>query len=396
MKAVIFEGAYDVEVREKDRPGIAEPTDALLRVTTAAICGSDLHMYDGRTAMDTGHILGHEIMGVIEQVGPAVRSIKAGDRVVLPFNIGCGFCFNCNRGLANFCLTVNPEKAHAAYGYAGMGKFEGGQTEYVRVPFADFNALKVPGQPFDEFEDDFILLADIFPTGYHATELAHVGPGSTVAVFGAGPVGLLSAYSALLKGAAEVYVVDRIEERLALAAELGATPIDVAKGNPVEQIKDMRRSNALLQDRLRPGEDKMGGVMCGIDAVGYQARSDDDYEREDAMQVINHLAKLVNPTGHMGLIGVYMQPDPGGGTDAEKQGIYPIPIGELWGNGITIGMGQCPVKRYNEFLRDLIIDGRARPGRIITHRIRIGDAPGAYAKFDKRADGYVKVLIQFR
>jgi glutathione-independent formaldehyde dehydrogenase len=396
MEAVVFDGPYAVDVREKERPQIAEPSDALLRVTTAAICGSDLHMYDGRTSMEGGRILGHEIMGVIEEVGPAVRSLKRGDRVVLPFNIGCGFCFNCNRGLANFCLTVNPKRAHAAYGYAGMGDFEGGQAEFVRVPFADFNALKVPGQPFDEWEDDFILLADIFPTGYHATELAHVTPGSTVAVFGAGPVGLLSAYSALLKGASEVYVVDRIKERLTVAAELGATPIDVADGNPVEQIKDRRQAHALLQDRLRPGEEKMAGVMCGIDAVGYQARSDQNYQEEQATQVIDHLAQLVNPTGHIGLIGVYMSPDPGANSDQAKQGIYPLPIGELWGNGVSIGMGQCPVKRYNELLRDLIIDGRAKPSRIISHRIRIGDAPDAYAKFDKRADGYVKVLIQFR
>ena len=395
MKAVVFNGPHDVAVKDAREPRIEQPHEALLRVTSAAICGSDLHMYDGRTAMSGGSILGHEILGVIEEVGSAVTSIRTGDRVVLPFNIGCGFCFNCERGLSNFCLTVNPEEPHAAYGYAGMGPFQGGQTEYVRVPYADFNALKLPGTPFDDFEDDFVLLADVFPTGYHATVQAHVRPGRSVAVFGAGPVGLLAAYSALLKGASEVYVIDAIAERLAVAAGLGAIPIDIGDGNPVEQIRAMRRRNPMLQDRLRPGEDKMGGVMCGIDAVGDQAHDDRDFSRELATQVLNNLVELVNPTGHIGLIGVYMRPDPGAGSEAAKHGVHPFPIAGFWEKGISIRMGQTPVKQYNAFLRDLIIDGRAKPSRIVTHRISIADAPEAYAKFDRRADGYVKVIIRF-
>jgi glutathione-independent formaldehyde dehydrogenase len=178
-------------------------------------------MYDGRTPLKEGMVVGHEIMGVIEQVGEAVQSIKKGDRVVLPFNIACGFCFNCLRQHTEACLTMNPEAPHAAYGYAGMGPYEGGQAEFVLVPYADFNCLKLPGKPGDQWEDDFLLLSDVFPTAFHATELAHVAAGKTVAVFGAGPVGLLSAYCSVLKGASEVYVVDSIPERLQKAKELG-------------------------------------------------------------------------------------------------------------------------------------------------------------------------------
>src|SRR5947208_2422437 len=193
MKAVSYKGTHKVAVSDHPKPKLNSPTDAILKVTTSGICGSDLHMYDGRTELKEGTVVGHEIMGIIEQVGEAVRSIKKGDRVVLPFNIACGFCFNCHRGYTNACLTMNPESASAAYGYAGMGPYQGGQAEYVLVPYADFNCLKLPGTPGDEWEDDFLLLADVFPTGYHASELAGVSPGKTVAVFGAGRVGLLVA-----------------------------------------------------------------------------------------------------------------------------------------------------------------------------------------------------------
>ncbi len=274
MKAVSFEGTRNVSVSSRPKPKLSSPTDAILRVTTSGICGSDLHMYDGRTALKKGTVVGHEMMGVIEEAGSAVRSIQEGDRVVLPFNIACGYCFNCHRGYTNACLTMNPEAASAAYGYAGMGPYQGGQAEFVLVPNADFNCLKLPGKPGDQWEDDFLLLADVFPTGYHAAELAGVSPGKTVAVFGAGPVGLLSAYSALLKGASEVYVVDNIAERLEKAQELGAIPIDFSQDDPVEQIFRIRKKNKDTQKSHRPGEEKMKGVDCAIDAVGYQARDD--------------------------------------------------------------------------------------------------------------------------
>lgn len=395
MKAISYQGERRMVVSDRPKPQLQSPTDALLRVTTTGICGSDLHMYDGRTPLKEGTVVGHEIMGVIEQVGEAVRSIQPGDRVVLPFNISCGYCHNCYRGNTHACLTMN-QQPHAAFGYAGMGPYQGGQAEYVLAPYADFNCLKLPGTPGDPWEDDFLLLSDVFPTAYHATELAAVTPGKTVAVFGAGPVGLLSAHSALLRGASEVYVVDRVKSRLDKARELGAIPINFEDGDPVEQIKKMRQQDTVHQQSLRPREaDKLTGVDCAIDAVGYQARDESDPGRERPNQVIDYCAKVVNPAGNICLIGVYMMPDPGGKTEQEKQGIYPLPIGELFDKAITIGMGQCPVKKYNEYLRDLIIQGRAHPGRIVSHHIDIEEAPEAYDRFDRRVEGYDKILIRF-
>ena len=395
MKAVSYEGTHKMAVTNHPKPKIQSQTDALLRVTTSGICGSDLHMYDGRTPLERGTVVGHEIMGVIEDVGDAVNSIKKGDRVVLPFNIACGFCFNCHRGHTEACLTMNPEAPHAAYGYAGMGPYQGGQAEFVLVPYADFNCLKLPGKPGDQWEDDFLLLSDVFPTAFHATELACITPGKTVAVFGAGPVGLLSAYCSLLKGASEVYVVDSVRERLEKAKELGAIPVDFCKGDPAEQIFELRKKNRGIQQSLRPGEEKMKGVDCAIDAVGYQARADENPKHEKPTQVLENCLKVVNATGHIGLIGVYISPDPGAKGEEAKNGIYSFPIADFFDKGITMGSGQAPVKKYNEYLRDLIVNGRAKPGKIVSHHIKIEDAPEAYSKFDKRIDGYTKVLIRF-
>ena len=395
MKAVSYEGHRNMSVGDHPQPKLKSPNDALLRVTTSGICGSDLHMYDGRTPLEEGTVVGHEIMGVIEEVGEAVTSIRKGDRVVLPFNISCGFCFNCHRGHTEACLTMNPDQPHAAYGYAGMGPYQGGQAEFVLVPHADFNCLKLPGKPGDKWEDDFLLLSDVFPTAYHATELACVTPGKTVAVFGAGPVGLLSAYCSILKGAAEVYVVDSIPERLEKAEELGAVAVDFSKGDPVEQIFALRKKNRGIQQSLRPGEEKMAGVDCAIDAVGYQARNDNDPEKEQPTQVLENCLKVVNTTGAIGMIGVYIAPDPGAKNEQAKKGIFPFPVADFFDKGITMGSGQAPVKKYNEYLRDMIMNGKAKPSKIVSHRIKIEDAPKAYDRFDKRIEGYTKVLIKF-
>ena len=398
MKAVVYKGKDRVAVEDVPDPRIEAPGDAVVRITTAAICGSDLHMYQGRSQASPGMVFGHENQGVVTETGPGVVSIKRGDRVVLPFNIGCGFCFNCERGYTNACLTANPEAATAGYGYAAMGPYRGGQAEFLRVPFADFNCLKLPGEPGDELEDDFVLLADIFPTGWHATELARVGAGDSVAVFGAGPVGLLAAYSALLKGASEVYVVDRAPERLKLVEQIGATPVDFTKGDPVDQILDLRKSNRKLQNAMRPEDHKMPGVMCGIDAVGYQAHSERNPDQEDPMQTVRALCRLVNPTGSIGLIGVYFPEDPGGVDERAKQGEFNVPLGKLWEKGLHIGMGQTPVKRYNVYLRDMIITGRARPSFIVSHRLPLSKAPEAYAHFVERGlgkgQGYTKIVLK--
>lgn len=394
MKAVVYRGPHKMVVEDVDKPRISEPTDAILKVTSTAICGSDLHMYDGRTTIETGTIFGHEIMGVIDQVGDSVKQIKVGDRVVLPFNIGCGDCFNCTHDFTSACLVANPENAGAAYGYAGMGPYQGGQCEYVRVPWVDFNALKVPGMPGDGLEDNFVLLADIFPTAYHATELAGVSIGKSVAIYGAGPVGLLAAMSCQVKGASEVYVVDSVPERLDKVARIGATPINFQDGDPAEQIKDRRKHNMKIQQSLRPGEEKMPGVMCGIDAVGYQAHDIDNPHREKSTAVVEELVSLVNPTGQLGIIGVYMPQDPGGKTPEAKHGDYTLPWGMIFEKGLKVGTGQAPVKRYNAQLRDLILTGKANPDLIVSHHLPLEAAPDAYDKFDKRADGYTKVILK--
>ena len=401
MRAVVWKSPNSVVVENVEDPQIEEPTDAVLRLTTAGICGSDLHMYEERAPLEPGQVFGHENMGVIEKVGSAVRSIKVGDRVVLPFNVGCGFCFNCSRGYSNACLTTNPQSHGAGYGYSGMGPHRGGQAELLRVPYADYNCLKLPGTPGDAYEDDFLMLADVFPTGFHATEQAHVKPGDSVAIFGAGPVGLMAALSAKLKGASEIYVVDNVRERLDLAKQIGATPVDFSSGDPVEQILELRKPHRERVQNLRDGAgDKMPGVMCTIDAIGYEAKAHGTDDRDNANkddqkpeELLADLVRVTNPTGHIGLIGVYFPEDPGG-KGHTKQGQFTLALGDAWNKGISFEMGQAPVKKYNVYLRDIILAGVAKPSIIVSHRIPLEAAPDAYKKFDERADGYTKVLLK--
>ncbi|HVU50804.1 MAG TPA: glutathione-independent formaldehyde dehydrogenase [Polyangia bacterium] len=394
MRAIVFKKANEVAVENVPDPKLERPTDVIVRITSAGICGSDLHMYEGRTPEQKGMRFGHENLGTIEEVGDAVVGLRPGDRVVMPFNIACGSCFNCTRGFTNACLTVNPDGVSGGYGYAAMGPYPGGQAELLRVPYGDFNCLKLPGAPADDLEDDFLLLSDVFPTGYHGAELAGVGPGDTVAVIGAGPVGLLAAYSSFLRGAAEVYIVDNVPERLRRAAGIGAIPIDFSAGSPSEQIREHRRMNDVARSALRPGEEKMDGVMCGIDAVGYQARLRSDPGRENPTQAIDELVSVVNPTGRIGVVGVYFTEDPRGVDADAKEGRFKIAWGEIFDKGLRIGTGQTPVKRYNAYLRDLIIAGRAKPSFIVSHRLPLEQAPDAYRKFDRREDGYTKVILK--
>ncbi|RCW44632.1 glutathione-independent formaldehyde dehydrogenase [Halopolyspora algeriensis] len=375
MRALVYHGPYEVAVEEVDDPRMEAPTDALVRITTTAICGSDLHMYEGRTDAEPGIVFGHENMGIVEDVGSGVTSVRAGDRVVLPFNVACGFCKNCRAGKTAFCLTVNPGFAGGAYGYVSMGPYRGGQAEYLRVPYADFNCVPLPAGT--EHEEDFALLADIFPTGYHATELAGVRPGETVAVYGAGPVGLMAAYSALLKGASRVFVVDRVDNRLQLAEQIGATPINFTAGDPSEQIKD-----ALSED----------GVDRGIDAVGYQATAAEG-EEQPAI-VLNHLISTVRPTGSIGTVGLYLPSDPGAPNEHAAQGLLLLNIGRFFERGLRMGTGQADAKAYAHQLRDLIVAGRAKPSFVVSKQVPLSEAPDAYARFDNREPGYSKVLLQ--
>lgn len=375
MKALVYKGPYKVAIEEVPDASIQEPTDAVVRITTTNICGSDLHMYEGRTNVEEGKVLGHENMGIVEAVGAGVRQVKVGDRVSVPFNIACGACRNCESGWTSFCLTMNPTEGMdgAAFGYANMGPYDGGQAEYLRVPVADFNLLQLP--PGDQFENDFTMLSDIFPTAYHGCELAGVVPGDSVVVFGCGPVGLLAAHSALIKGARRVFSVDKEADRLALAAKFGAEPIDLSKGDPVEQILE---ANGGMVDR-------------GVEAVGYQAHDATGTEHPEL--VLDNLVKVVRATGGIGVVGVYMPEDPGAATESAKEGRIGWDYGTFFTKGQQMGTGQAPVKRYNRALRDLIIDGRANPSLLVSHELTLSDAPAGYEHFDKREDGWTKVLL---
>lgn len=375
MKAAVYRGPFDVRVETVDDPKIEQPLDAIIRITTANICGSDLHPYEGRADMESGMVIGHENMGIVEEVGSGVDRIKVGDRVSVPFNLACGTCRNCNDGFTSACLRANPSgQPGAGYGYPMMGPYWGGQAELLRVPWADFNLLELPAGK--DFESDFALLSDIFPTGYHGTELAHVSPGKSVVIFGAGPVGLMAAHSAMLRGAAQVFVVDKEADRLALAEKFGATAIDFSKTDVEQTVLD-------LTDGF--------GADCGVEAVGYQAH--DASGEEHPEMVLDNLVKTVRATGHIGVVGVYNPADPKASNELAKEGRVAFDFGTAFTKGISIGTGQCPVKSYNRELRDLIIRGRATPSLIVSHEVPLEEAPDAYDKFDKRIDGYTKVLL---
>jgi glutathione-independent formaldehyde dehydrogenase len=389
MRAVVFEDTRKVGVHDVDDAVLEEPTDVVVRLSSSAICGTDLHMYDGRTGAEPGLVIGHEPLGVVERAGEGVTLVKPGDRVVIPTHLYCGMCFNCVRGYTAACLRVRPGSFGAAYGYAGMGHYRGAQAQLLRVPFADANCVRVPGEPLGDREDDFVLLADAFVTGWHATELAMMQPGCTVAVFGAGTIGLLAAYSALLRGAGEVYVVDHIPARLDKAGEVGATPVNFADGDPVEQIREHRRRAG-----LPIGEEQMDGVQKGIDAVGFQARDREDPARENPTQVVADLARLVNPTGHVAIAGVYAEKDLHPAPQGSADGHLRVPWATFFGKGISVNFGRTNDRRYTTRLRDLVVAGRARPGQVVTHHGTLDDAPGFYERFDQRTHGVIKAILR--
>ncbi|MGW0593613.1 glutathione-independent formaldehyde dehydrogenase [Streptosporangium sp. NPDC002607] len=389
MKAVVFAGTRSVAVEDVPDAVLEEPEDVVVRISSSAICGTDLHMYDGRTGATPGLVLGHEPLGVIEQAGSAVEMVKPGDRVVIPTHVYCGVCVNCARGLSAACLRVRPGGFGAAYGYAGMGPYRGAQAELLRVPFADANCVPVPGEPGDDREDDLVLLADAFVTGWHATELAQVTAGATVAVFGAGAIGLLAAYSSLLKGAAEVYVVDAVPERLDKAGEIGAVPVDYRPADPVDQIHELRRAGGLT-----PGEAAMSGVQVGIDAVGFQAHDRLEPGVENPTQVISDLARLVNPTGHLGIIGVHAEKDLRPAPEGHADGRLTVPWATFFSKGVSVRFGRTHDRRYTVLLRDLVLSGRARPSVVVTHHGRLDDAPGLFRAFDQRVDGVIKAVLR--
>lgn len=270
-------------------------------------------------------------MGIVTDLGSGITLLKKGDRIVLPFNVADGRCQNCEEGRTAFCTGVNPGFAGGAYGYVAMGPYQGGQAQYLRVPFADFNALKLP--PGDEHEASFALLADIFPTGWHGLELSGFKPGESVAVFGAGPVGLMAAYSAHLRGAARIYVVDRVPERLVAAGKIpGAKGIDFSKGDAVEMIK--KENGGKMVDR-------------SVDAVGYQAHGGKDGEGEVPNVVLEECIQVTRPTGGIGVPGLYVPSDPGAVDERSKMGVMAISFGKLFEKVLLLWLfhSSCPLSK---------------------------------------------------
>ncbi|HYY17771.1 MAG TPA: glutathione-independent formaldehyde dehydrogenase [Streptosporangiaceae bacterium] len=377
MKAVVYHGPRQVSVDDVPDARIEKPTDVLVRITSTNICGSDLHMYEGRTDFEPGRIFGHENVGEVIEVGTAVDKVRVGDMVSAPFNVACGHCQNCEHELTSYCLRANPDPgiAGAAYGFADMGPYAGGQAELLRVPWADFNCLRLP-EDARERQDDYVMLSDIFPTGWHAVQMSGLQPGETIVIYGGGPVGLMAALSATIKGAAKVMVVDRHPDRLRLAGQIGAIAIDDSKGSPVDQVKE--HTSGLGADR-------------GCECVGYQAH--DPQGHEDNSVTLNELIQSVRFTGGIGTVGVYVPQDPGAPDDLAKHGMALFDFGGFWFKGQHMGTGQCPVKRYNRHLRNLIAQDKVKPSWIVSHDLPLSQAPEAYKHFDAREEGWTKVVL---
>jgi glutathione-independent formaldehyde dehydrogenase len=387
-RGVAYMGTGKVEVQDipyptfelQDGPGVNPdnvgrklPHAAILRVVCTNICGSDQHMVRGRTTAPEGLVLGHEITGEVIDVGPGVEFIKKGDLCSVPFNIACGRCRQCKMGNTGVCLNVNPDRPGSAYGYVDMGGWVGGQAEFALVPYADWNLLKFPDK--DQAMDkilDLTMLSDIFPTGFHGAYTAKVGPGDTVYVAGAGPVGLAAAYSALLLGAAVVIVGDLVPERLEQARSFGCEPIDISKGDPKDQIEQL----------LGVPE-----VDAAIDAVGFEARGHGAGSSEEApATVLNSIMDVTRVAGSLGIPGLYVTGDPGAVDDAAKVGSLSIQIGLGWAKSHSFTTGQCPVMKYHRGLMEMILHDRAHIADAVNATVvTLDEAPKGYADFDKGA-----------
>jgi glutathione-independent formaldehyde dehydrogenase len=350
------------------------PHGVILKIVTTNICGSDQHMVRGRTTAPKGLILGHEITGEIIEKGSDVEMLNVGDLVTVPFNIACGRCRNCREGKTGICLTVNPARPGAAYGYVDMGGWVGGQAEYVLVPYADFNLIKFPDKAKAMAKiADLTLLSDIFPTGFHGCVQAGVGPGSTVYIAGAGPVGLAAAAGAQLLGAAVVIVGDMIPERLAQAKSFGCETVDL-------------RKDATLGDQIAQilGEPL---VDSAVDCVGFEAHGHGkNAGKEQPATVLNSLQELVRAGGSIGIPGLYVTGDPGAVDEAAKIGALSIRIGLGWAKSCSFHTGQCPVLRYNRQLMQAILHDKVHPAKATNvQMISLDEAPQGYKDFDKGA-----------
>ena len=387
MKALRWYGKEDVRVESVADPVIRDPRDILLKITSTAICGSDLHLYNGlMPTMEKGDVLGHEPMGEVVEVGSAITKFKIGDRVVVPFTISCGECFFCKKGMFSLCDRSNPNAEAARkvmgqspaglFGYSHMlGGFPGGQAEYLRVPFADVGPIKIPAELSDE---QVLFLSDIFPTGYMAAENCQIEEGDTVAVWGCGPVGQFALQSAWMFGAARVIGIDRVPERLAMAASQSkAEVIDFSKDKVFDRLMEMTGGR--------------GPDRC-IDAVGTEADVSSFDTMVDRVKVASYLG-----TDRPHVLREAIMCCRKGGT-VSIPGVYigildKIPFGAAMNKGLTLKMGQTHVQRYLEPLLNMIASGEFDPSFVITHRIGLDDAPAAYKTFRDKQDGCIKVVL---
>jgi threonine dehydrogenase-like Zn-dependent dehydrogenase len=396
MKALVWNGKHKVAVESVPDPKIEHPRDAIIKVTSTAICGSDLHLYDGLVqTMQKGDVLGHEPMGEVIEVGPEVTNLKVGDRVVVPFTISCGECFFCKKTLYSACDNSNPngeltEKLYGQptaglFGYSHMyGGYAGGQAEYLRVPFADVGPIAIPEELTDE---QVLFLSDIFPTGWMAAENCAIEQGDTVAIWGAGPVGQMAIRSAFLMGAGKVISIDNIPERLEMARKAGAETIDFQHDE-----KDIDGNEANLFDQLKSMTNGRGPDSC-MDAVGMEAHGTDpgmiyDWIKmglrmaTDRPNVLRQAIQACRKGGHVSVPGVYA-----GFLDK-------IPFGAAMAKGLTIKTGQTHVQRYTQPLLQMISDGKIDPSFVITHELPLSSAPEAYETFKQKEDGCIKVVLK--
>lgn len=388
MKALCWYGKDDVRVDTVPDPKILNQSDAVIKITSTAICGSDLHLVNGYIpTMQKGDILGHEFMGIVEETGSEVKNLKRGDRVVVPFTISCGNCFFCQKEMFSLCDNSNPNAwmAEKLYGYSPAGLFgfshmlggyAGGQAEYARVPFADVGPIKVP----DELQDEQVLfLSDIFPTAYMAAENCQIESGDTVAIWGAGPVGLLAIKSAFMLGAARVISIESVEERMALARQAGAETLDFNDEEGVlELLKQMtggRGPDSCLDAvGLEAHGTSMGAIYDRIKATAFLAT--------DRPNALRQAIMACRKGGTVSVPGVY-----GGLLDK-------IPFGAAFNKGLTMKMGQTHVQHYLKPLLARIKGGEIDPSFIITHRMRLEDAPEGYSNFKNKKDNCIKIVLK--
>ena len=349
MKAITFQGVGDVRVQDVAEPKIVDPTDVVLKITTSAICGSDLHQYHGRggALVQTGAVMGHEFMGTVEDLGPAVRQVRRGDRVIVPFSVSCGHCEWCQRRLPTQCATTGRAVFGGRFGHV----WGGGQAQWIRVPFVDHLCERVPAEMSDH---DAIFLGDILSTGYVCAENGGIRPGDTVAVFGAGPVGLLAMQSAQLFGPARLFAVDRVDYRLKMAEEFGAEPVSLDRGDPAERLRGLTGGR---------------GPDVVLECVGHETP-------------FTQAIQAVRAGGTVASVGVYVESS------------MSFPAREAFFKDLSLKMGICNARNYMAPLLPLVRVGKLRPARIITHTMALADAPKGYAIFDRKEDRAIKVMLR--